>query len=174
MADGQSGSSFFFFFLLIPSPLCPVVVTFSLLHNYQGIPLFCSLLIVQDLCLFGILYIAANGFVRWCKDKFATNTNLKADLCFIILVLFLLKQKNLAQPWWSLGICMLTSNTHVVYAHTDYLKWYKTETSVKRKRKRSDSVLWQKPLRPQKTPKSNVTTRKRHHKIWLHNDCGPT
>ena len=32
----------------------------------------------------------------------------------------------------------------------------------KRKRKRSDSALWQKPLHPQKNPKSNVTTQTRH------------
>ena len=35
---------------------------------------------------------------------------------------------------------------------------------IKRKRKRSDSVLWQKPLHRQKNPKSNVTTHKRHQK----------
>ena len=40
----------------------------------------------------------------------------------------------------------------------------KLQTSIyykrdeKRKRKRSDSVLWQKPLHPQNNPKSNVTT----------------
>ena len=43
------------------------------------------------------------------------------------------------------------------------------------KRKRSDSVLSQKPLHPQKNPKINVTTKKkRHQKLRLHNDCGPT
>ena len=42
------------------------------------------------------------------------------------------------------------------------------------KRKISDSVLWQKPLRPQTNPKRNVTTQKRHQNIRLHNDCGPT
>ena len=46
--------------------------------------------------------------------------------------------------------------------------------TVKRTRKRSDSVLWQKPLHPQKNSKSNVTTHKRHQKLRLHNDCGPT
>ena len=29
---------------------------------------------------------------------------------------------------------------------------------IRKKRKRSDSVLWQKPLHPQRNPKSNVTT----------------
>ena len=47
-------------------------------------------------------------------------------------------------------------------------------SSLQRKRKRSDSVLWQKPLHPQNNPKSNVTTQKRHQKLWLHNYCGPT
>ena len=41
-----------------------------------------------------------------------------------------------------------------------------------RKRKRSDSVLWQKPLHPQNNPKINVTTQKRHQKLWLHYYCG--
>ena len=41
-------------------------------------------------------------------------------------------------------------------------------------RKRSDSILWQKPLHWQKSPTSNVTTQKRHQKHRLHNDCGPT
>ena len=44
----------------------------------------------------------------------------------------------------------------------------------KRKRKRSDSVLWQKPLHPQKNQIGNVTTHKRHQKRRLHNDCGLT
>ena len=44
---------------------------------------------------------------------------------------------------------------------------------VKRKRRRSDSVLWQKPLYQQtiRKPKDNT---KRHQKLQLHNDCGPT
>ena len=37
----------------------------------------------------------------------------------------------------------------------------------KRKKKRSDSVLWQKPLHRQKNPKSNVTTQKRHQKTLI-------
>ena len=37
-----------------------------------------------------------------------------------------------------------------------------TTIHSKRIRKRSDSVLWQKPLHWQKNPKSNVTTQKRH------------
>ena len=35
----------------------------------------------------------------------------------------------------------------------------------KGKRRRSDSVLWQKPLHPQKSPKSNVTTEKRQQNL---------
>ena len=42
------------------------------------------------------------------------------------------------------------------------------------KNKRYDSVLWQKPLQPQKNPKRSVTTQKCHQKLRLHNDCGPT
>ena len=45
---------------------------------------------------------------------------------------------------------------------------------LEKKKKRSDSVLWQKSLHPQKTPKSNVTTHKRHQKLRLHNNCGLT
>ena len=37
--------------------------------------------------------------------------------------------------------------------------------SSKRKRKRSDSILWQTPLHPQKTLKSKATTQKRHLNI---------
>ena len=37
--------------------------------------------------------------------------------------------------------------------------------NIKRKGKRSYSVLWQNPLQPQKDPKSNVTTQKRHKKF---------
>ena len=43
---------------------------------------------------------------------------------------------------------------------------------TKRKRKKSDSVLWQKPLHGQKNQKSKVTTQKQHQKWWWHNDCG--
>ena len=44
----------------------------------------------------------------------------------------------------------------------DALIQMRTSKLVKRKRKRSDSVLWHKPLHPQKNSKSNVTTQKRH------------
>ena len=52
--------------------------------------------------------------------------------------------------------------------------FYDKHGDIKRKRKRYDPALWQKPLHPQKTPKSKVTTQKRHHKRGLHDDCGPT
>ena len=48
------------------------------------------------------------------------------------------------------------------------------EQDLWRKNKRYDSVLWQKPLHPQKNPKSKVTTQKRQQKLRLHNDCGMT
>ena len=47
-------------------------------------------------------------------------------------------------------------------------------TSTKRKRRRSDPVLWQNPLYQQKIRKPKDNTHKRHQKLRLHNDCGPT
>ena len=43
---------------------------------------------------------------------------------------------------------------------------------IKRKRRRSDSVLWQKPLYQQNF-KNQWTIQKCHRKLRLHNDCGP-
>ena len=44
--------------------------------------------------------------------------------------------------------------------------WYTSiRTRFKRKRKIPDSVLWQKPLRPQKNPKSNVTSQTRNQNL---------
>ena len=45
---------------------------------------------------------------------------------------------------------------------------------IKRKRRRSDPVLWQNPLYQQKIRKPKDNTHKRHQKLRLHNDCGPT
>ena len=46
---------------------------------------------------------------------------------------------------------------------------------TQRKKTRSDSVLWQKPLYQQNIKKKqSVTTQTRHQKLRLHNDCGPT
>ena len=45
---------------------------------------------------------------------------------------------------------------------------------LKRKRRRSDPVLWQKPLYQQKIRKPKDNTHKRHQKLRLHNNCGPT
>ena len=42
----------------------------------------------------------------------------------------------------------------------------------RKKRKRSESVLWQKPLRPQLTLKSKVSTRKRYHKLSFRTKLG--
>ena len=44
----------------------------------------------------------------------------------------------------------------------------------KRKGKRCDSVVRQKPLHPQTNSKRNMTTQKRNKTLRLHNDCGPT
>ena len=49
-------------------------------------------------------------------------------------------------------------------------------SNVKRKKKTSDSVLWKKPVNPQKNPKSNVATQKTPPKSsitqWLRTDLG--
>ena len=42
------------------------------------------------------------------------------------------------------------------------------------KRKRSDSVLWQKPLHQQKCQKGKVTTQTTPQKVWLQSGCGST
>ena len=47
-------------------------------------------------------------------------------------------------------------------------------TSCGEKRKRSDSILCQKPQHPQTNPKRNPTSQKRHQTPRLHNHCGPT
>ena len=44
---------------------------------------------------------------------------------------------------------------------------------VERKGKRSDSVLWQKPLHSEKSKKQHINT-KHHQKLRFHNDCWPT
>ena len=52
------------------------------------------------------------------------------------------------------------------------LKYIKEEIGLKKKR--SDSVLRQKPFHQQKIPKSEATTQKHDQKLRLHNDCWPT
>ena len=48
----------------------------------------------------------------------------------------------------------------------DHPAWDRSfRASMKRKRKISDSVLLLKPIHPQKNPKSNATTQKRHQKF---------
>ena len=47
-------------------------------------------------------------------------------------------------------------------------------SSLKRKRKKLDSSVWQNPLHPQKYPKKQHENSKRHQKLRLHNDCGST
>ena len=51
--------------------------------------------------------------------------------------------------------------------------WNIAEYDIKRKRRRSDPVLWQNPLYQQKIRKPKDNTHKRHQKLRLHNDCGP-
>ena len=51
-------------------------------------------------------------------------------------------------------LCYCTE--HLIQKHWSWVFY-----ALERKRKRSDSVLWQKSLPPQKNPKSNVTTQKR-------------
>ena len=45
---------------------------------------------------------------------------------------------------------------------------------VREKKKRSESVLQQKPLYKRKYQRGNVTTQTHHQKVQLHSDCGPT
>ena len=57
-----------------------------------------------------------------------------------------------------LNLKLTTANGWLFFGPTDHLKSTCNRCEIKRKRKRSDSVLWQKPLHRQKTPKSNLTT----------------
>ena len=55
-----------------------------------------------------------------------------------------------------------------------YLFWDPIGLILKEKRKRSDSVLWQKPLHQQKCQKGKVTTQTTPQKVRLNSGCGPT
>ena len=46
--------------------------------------------------------------------------------------------------------------------------------SLIEKRKRSDSILWQKPLHQQQCQKGKITARTMPQKVRLHSDCGST
>ena len=46
--------------------------------------------------------------------------------------------------------------------------------SVNKKKGRDLTQYYDKSPHRQKNPKNNVTTQKRHQKLRLHNDCGPT
>ena len=78
-------------------------------------------------------------------------------------LIWLLTEFNINEyrfPWDICNWCgMLTGDAypsgHLVPSH---LLGNAYAPIVERKRKRSDSVLWQKPLHPQNNPKSNVTT----------------
>ena len=54
------------------------------------------------------------------------------------------------------------SQTKYIISLQQHLRSFRCKE--KRKRKRSDAFLWQKPLHPQTNPKSNVTIQKRHQK----------
>ena len=54
-------------------------------------------------------------------------------------------------------------------SHSQYVKML-SFPHMKRKRKTSDSVLWQKPLHPQKNKKSNATTQEHHQRLWQLSD----
>ena len=80
-------------------------------------------------------------------------------------------------PLWGfelMTICHLTSDpwpneTSDFYSQQSFTRWnaqrVRTHNSMRRKRKRSDSVLWPKSLHWQKNPKSNVTTQKRYQNL---------
>ena len=67
--------------------------------------------------------------------------------------------------------------SHVFFNFLSFIKHmngsYKSQWSQEKKKKRSDSDLWRKPLYQQKIrkPMDNTT---RHQNVRLHNDCGPT
>ena len=45
---------------------------------------------------------------------------------------------------------------------------------LREKRKRSDSVLWQKPLHQQRCQKGKIQHKQHHKQVRLHSGCGPT
>ena len=71
-----------------------------------------------------------------------------------------------------LSTCKMRPN--ILADHVQWLVVYVYIFYLKRKRRRSDPVLWQNPLYQQKIRKPKDNTHKRHQKLWLHNDCGPT
>ena len=80
---------------------------------------------------------------------------------------------------FSMFLHLYWSNNKTIQILYDYSTRQNTLLHVppvisKRKRKRSDSVLWQKPLHPQKNPKKQRDNTKTAPKLRLHNDCGPT
>ena len=85
---------------------------------------------------------------------------------------------------WPFGPLVLESNgisscQHIeaAYDSAECIHCPNVGPTYERKRKRSDSVLWQKSLHPQKNKKSNVTTitkKKHHQKLRFHYDCRPT
>ena len=59
------------------------------------------------------------------------------------------------------------TETHYLIVHGALVPY------IKKKRRRSDPVLWQNPLYQQKIRKPKDNTHKRYQKLRLHNDCGP-
>ena len=53
-------------------------------------------------------------------------------------------------------------SSFVFYIEVRLRNWNDQQIDKNRKRKRSDSVLWQKPLHPHKIPKSNIITHKQN------------
>ena len=61
---------------------------------------------------------------------------------------------------WHFSIYLFPLHENYFYLQVYCVVCSCTDGNYKWKRKRSDSVLWQKPLQQQKNPKSNVTTHK--------------
>ena len=62
---------------------------------------------------------------------------------------------------------------HATPLHIDLMNVMRDDY-MKTKRKRSDSVLWQKPLHQQKCQKGKVATQTTPQKVRLNSNCGPT
>ena len=97
------------------------------------------------------------------RQKIITKGKLKkSKICYFGVKLYNLCAKN-RDEWkniwyihirWYTGITFCTLVVHILYKDISYhAKW---------KRKRSNSVQWQKPIHRQKSPKSNVTTTRKN------------
>ena len=95
-------------------------------------------------------------YLRYCRRVWSEMDNMAYHM-FMLLVLY------------SMPICLMAYTYTVISRQL----WKKdnipgsAESGIQFswKRKRSDSVLWQKPIHQQKNPKSKFTTQKRHENV---------